>query len=117
MTKEYIKKQQQGGYLSMNAIRKKLQLTTAKQDNITAPSKPIEERKALRNFITGQLVTGYQMNAPGTPMVDVQRQPDKLSVPQGKSIREKAMGALNYLDRDGKNEIGKIATEPLKASL
>lgn len=101
---EYIKKKQAGGILSMDDIRKRLNVPTAQQDNTKTKG---------ANSTTPALMPKDVMGRSMTPATDQ----GEITATPNKSLREKAMSTLNYMDRDGKNMVAGIATEPLKASL
>jgi len=113
--KQYVVKNQKGGYASLSSLRDKLKQDRMQRDATNKPQM-ISANQFSRNFLTGNLVTKADAEGgmPGTPVID-NREPSSIHVPYKKSVREKIIDGLNMVDRNGDNMVAGIATEPLKA--
>jgi hypothetical protein len=102
--KDYIKSKQQGGILDMKELRKRLNNPGMSKDatNVAKQSKlaPIVASKDMFGRVVPTPTNQGEISA--TPV---------------KSLREKITSTMNYLDRDGKNGVAGIVTEPIKAGM
>lgn len=122
--KDYLKAKrlQQGGAIQPMSV-------DAWRDNISIPKtdaiptkQPIQVSPVMKNLLTGQAVTGATKNDPGAPLLTpaqmaAQSYQGTIATPRSYSLREKALGLLNKVDRTGDNQVANIVTQPLKAAL
>jgi hypothetical protein len=123
--KDYIKKYQEGGVvpvnqlLSMDAHRANLPIMG--RSSIPQSKLPLkgQGQQVVKNYLTGQPigVNDLANGVAGTPLVSASRVMGEIKKYVAPSIREKVIGGMNSLDRDGKSEVAKIFTEPIKGTM
>lgn len=99
---DYLAKYQYGGILDAHKIKSFNKVP--QQDNVRVAEPKRLQPKPVNKDMFGRTVPEPQDRG-------------SISVPYNKSIRESMLSGLNSVDRDGKSEVAKIVTEPLKSGL